>query len=89
MATRKPATATAETARKKSNDFFSAASTIGQRSHRPENFPGDAGLHHAVVLFRSSLGAFQAPAVETALGFCGFQLTALLDRGGVENYSPP
>ena len=56
-------------------------SLIGQRSHRPENFPGNAGLHHSVVLFRGSLGAFQAPAVETAPGLGGFQLAALLDRG--------
>ena len=59
-------------------------SLIGQCSHRPEHLPGDARLHHAVVLFRGGLGAFQAPAVEAALGLGGFQFTVLLNRRGAE-----
>ena len=47
---------------------------------------GDARLHHAVVLFRGGLGAFQAPAVEAALGLGGFQFAIFLDgRRGKPN----
>ena len=57
-------------------------SLAGQRSHRPEDLPGDAGLHRAVVLFRSSPGTFQTPAMEAAPGFGGLQPAIFLDGGG-------